>query len=50
MTRFAMVAMIGFVLFLAFSSLFYTFSKCGWSTFFLGKGATFAAVTGMCDE
>lgn len=28
----------------------YSFHKCGTKAFFLGNGAFFAAVSGMCDQ
>jgi hypothetical protein len=50
MTRFAAAVMIAFFLLIGLSVQYYTISKCGWSTFFLGKNAAIAAVTGMCDD
>jgi hypothetical protein len=50
MNRFAFFAMFGFVLLLGISTTAYTFSKCGWYAFALGKGAGMAAITGMCDK
>lgn len=50
MNRFAFVMMAGFVIMLMLSASAYTFSKCGWKALFLGNGAGFAAVSGMCDE
>jgi len=50
MTRFAAAVMIAFFLLIGLSVQYYTISKCGWSTFFLGKNAAIAAVMGMCDD
>jgi hypothetical protein len=50
MNRFALGMMISFVVLLMLSASAYTFSKCGWKALFLGNGAGFAAVSGMCDE
>ena len=50
MNRFALVMVTGFISVLMLSGLAYTFSKCGAKTFFLGSGAGYAAMSGMCDE
>ena len=50
MNPLAFFAMVGFVLVLIVSTAAYTFAKCGWYAFALGKGASMAAVTGMCDK
>jgi hypothetical protein len=50
MSRFAFTMMAVFVTFLVISAGAYTFSKCGWKALFLGQGAVFAAMSGMCDE
>lgn len=49
MNRFGILTLILFFVFIAGSTVFYTFSQCGWKTLLLGNGATMAAVTGMCD-
>ena len=46
----AFIVWVGFVLMLIVSTAAYTFSKCGWYAFALGKGAGMAAITGMCDK
>jgi hypothetical protein len=50
MNRLAVVMMVGFFALLGLSATFYTFSKCGTKAFLLGNGATYAAMSGMCDE
>ena len=50
LNRFALVAMTGLIAVLMLSGLAHTFSKCGVKTFFLGSGAIYAAMSGMCDE
>jgi hypothetical protein len=50
MNPLAFFAMVGFVLLLGIGTTAYTFSKCGWYAFALGKGAGMAAITGMCDK
>jgi hypothetical protein len=50
MNRFALSAMIGFVVLIVLSVTVVTFQKCGWKTFLLGNGAGAAALMGMCDE
>ena len=46
----AFIVWAGLVLLLGIGTAAYTFSKCGWYTFALGKGASMAAITGMCDK
>jgi hypothetical protein len=50
MNRFAFVMMAGFFLLLGISTVFYSFSKCGWKAFLYGNGAVYAAASGACDE
>ena len=50
MNRFAFIMMAGFVSVLILSNVAYTLSKCGAKSFLLGSGATYAALSGMCDE
>lgn len=49
MNRFLLAICTVLFLILAFGNLFFVIHKCGWKTFWLGKGASFAAYSGMCD-
>lgn len=49
MNRFAMTVLVLVFLFMAMTSITYTFQKCGWKAFMFGNGAGMAAITGMCD-
>lgn len=50
MSRFAIAAVLGFVVLLGLSAVAGTFKECGWKALLLGSGAGMAAMAGMCDE
>lgn len=37
------------VLVVGVSAMVFTFTHCGWKTFFLGSGGFYAASMGLCD-
>lgn len=48
--RFITAIIVALVAFLAISTQVWIIQKCGWNAFFLGDGALYAALSGMCDN